>query len=55
MSSNVSKLVERFFESFGDAGSKFATVERLMCSVGFYHAQVRTFDLLIGRVAVFAL
>src|SRR6266404_8250961 len=42
------------FKSFGDAGSKFATVERLMRSVGFYHAQVRTLDLLIGRVAVFA-
>ena len=44
-----------FFKSFGDAGGKFATIERLMCSVGFYHAQVGTLDLLIGRVAVFAL
>src|SRR4029077_7306105 len=32
-------------ESFGDAGSKFAAVERLMCSVGFYHAQIRTLGL----------
>src|ERR1043166_3812329 len=43
------------FESFSDAGGEFATVERFMCSVAFYHAQIRTLDLLVSRVAVFAL
>ena len=43
------------FESFGDAGRKFETIERLMCSVALYHAQIRTLDVLISRVSVFAL
>src|ERR1044071_7400810 len=42
------------FKSLGDAGSKFATVEGLMCSVAFYHAQIRTLGLFVSRVTIFA-
>jgi hypothetical protein len=47
--------VERFSKALAMLAGKFATVERLVCSVGFYHAQVRTLDFFIGCVAVFAL
>src|ERR1051326_1039833 len=43
------------FKCFGDTGSQFTAVERLMGSSAFYHAQIRALDLLVGRIAVFAL
>ena len=43
-----------FFKRLGDAGGKFAPIERFMCSITLHHAEIRPFDLLISREAIFA-
>ena len=44
-----------FFKRLGDAGSKFAPVERFMCSITLHHTEVRAFDFLISSEAIFTL